>query len=203
MHNQEPLQMRSLSGKHVLLVSDHAGLGGTRTYAEQLTRLFCDSGARVTLVLNDEACSSALEMPRTAGQYTVISYPEIVGHPDNAPGESGFRKKLTSLFTTRHEKQAFSAYVRNHAVDHVVVSVGRPGSLLGAVRSQAGSIYILHTYPHGWKNILIGRLFYGRQIRRGTTLVTVSDYAKRSIEKSWVSPSRPIACGGSTARPGR
>jgi glycosyltransferase involved in cell wall biosynthesis len=47
------------------------------------------------------------------------------------------------------------------------------------------SFYFLHTYPHGWKNVLAGRIFYARQLPQTSTIVTVSDYARRALSLAW------------------
>lgn len=185
MQEHNGYDTRGLAGHHILLVTDHAGLGGTRTYAEQLTRLFCGAGAKVTIVITGEFPVSALDLHNLSGECSVIHYTAIVGRPEPTCQGSGSMNRLRSLLMTWREQKAFERFVQDQAVDRVLVSVGRPGSLMGAARSQVGSIYILHTYPHGWKNVIIGWLFYGRQVRRDTTLVTVSDFAKQRIQRSW------------------
>jgi len=66
----------------------------------------------------------------------------------------------------------------------MVVSVGTPGQILGAVGAAYG-IYILHTYPHGRRQQFLARLVLAPFARRVTKFVAVSKYERLAMGKLW------------------
>ena len=93
--------------------------------------------------------------------------------------------RMRELASIRSEQHGVRDFARTRSVTSVIASAGRPGALLGAVRGGARSSYVMHTYPHGWKNVLLGAVVYGRLLPRRTTVITVSDFARRRIIRTW------------------
>lgn len=168
-----------LSGRRILLVSDHGRSGGTRTYARQLAELYTSQGANVTLV---STCSNDGDFAQAG--IRCISYREVVGR-DEPSTRNGASRRMEALLRIASERSAFASLIEAESVQDVVVSVGRPGALLGVVNAAPASYYFVHTYPHGWKNVVVGRLAYSRLIPPGSNIVTVSNYARTTLEQCW------------------
>jgi glycosyltransferase involved in cell wall biosynthesis len=190
-----------VEGSRILLVSDHGASGGTRTYAESLVKLFTNVGAHVVLVLTHEDLGLTEVSARLGVE--VVPYSAIVGRVEAASRTEGTAGKLLSLARISSERKAFARLVAERKVDRVVISAGRPGALLGVHRSHEASVYVVHTYPHGWKNVLLGKCVFGRLVPPTARLITVSDFAKSALNSAWHLQGGPgrVRCIHSSAGP--
>lgn len=76
------------------------------------------------------------------------------------------------------------AYFSQDFFEKVIVSAGTPGSLIKFLELGLKKIYILHTYPHGLKQRIFGRLF-SRNFPKDTLLICVSEFSKSKVETVW------------------
>lgn len=174
-----------LDGLSILLLADFDEWGGTRTYVEQLLHFYRDHGARAVLVSRNEDVDGRMTSLVDELGFTYLRYSEIVLHPKReSVGESSMAR-ARRLLSVAAERRGFRDFVETQGIDLVVVSAGQPGAFLGALSSSSRSIYILHTYPHGWKHRFLGRFIFPRMIPKTTPIVTVSDFSRLEIERQW------------------
>jgi glycosyltransferase involved in cell wall biosynthesis len=75
-------------------------------------------------------------------------------------------------------------------IDTVVVSVGTPGRFIESLSLGCRSFYILHTYPHGRRQFLLGRLT-GLRFPSHARILTVSNFSRQKILSLW-KPRIPV-----------
>ena len=176
---------KSLDGLSILLLADFGEWGGTRTYVEQLLHFYRHQGARVVLVsryedLDGRLCGLANELG-----FTFLPYSEILPETKGAPPGRSSMARARRLLSGAAERRGFRNFLATNDIGLVVVSAGQPGAFIGALKASSASIYILHTYPHGWKHRLFGRFIFPRRIPKTTSIVTVSDFARLELAKQW------------------
>jgi glycosyltransferase involved in cell wall biosynthesis len=172
------------------MVTDFGSTGGTRTYALELLRFYRRNGASVTLIASKSGADSELaDVVDSLGVELVVAGDSEFG----TPSDMSRLQSLTEIATgrrTRREALSITASTEYRHFDIVVVSTGHPGSLMGALHMGFKSLYIVHTYPHGWKNRLMGRLF-SRQLPTDATVLTVSKFSREELVRSWRLRGRP------------
>jgi glycosyltransferase involved in cell wall biosynthesis len=178
-------EVQPLSGSRILLLADFGEWGGTRTYVEQLLDFYRNHGACIVLVSRNEDVDGRMTSLVDELGFTYLRYSEIVLHPKReSVGESSMAR-ARRLLSAAAERRCFRDFVATNGIDLVVVSAGQPGAFLGALSASSRSIYILHTYPHGWKHRWLGRFIFPRMIPKTASIVTVSDFARLEITKRW------------------
>lgn len=159
----------------VLLVSDHGDTGGTRAYVQRMLRFYRGAGWPVLLL------STRADVP--LGDADVSGVRQVALAEVLGPGAA-----LRSAWAVRGhglERAAFARFAAANGVSLVVASVGTPGALLTAVQAGHPSLYILHTYPHGRRARLLGRLRFRHALDNVTATITVSDAARRELVRLW------------------
>jgi glycosyltransferase involved in cell wall biosynthesis len=167
----------SLNGRHVLLVAEYYSSGGTRTYLQQLLGFYAESGARVTLVTNLETHDAEMLSVIGAHEFSLMTYSEVL--------ESQVAPNVWSRGSWLRERSAFRSLARAIGADRVVVSAGTPGLFFGALAALPRGIYILHTYPHGRRQRVLGRHYLSRRIPRGTRFIAVSEFERAVMTPMW------------------
>lgn len=175
------------TGLRVLLVAEFYGSGGTRTYLRQLLDFYARRDAQVTLVSVSPQPDAEIVALASSYGVTVTTYGEVMA--EHAGADAAADPPVWSYRGMRRERRAFAAFARAIRADCVVVSAGTPGMFLGALGAVPRGIYILHTYPHGRRQELLGPLYMSRFLPPGATIVSVSDFERRAIERLW-RPSR-------------
>lgn len=170
-----------LSGQHVMLIAEYITSGGTRTYTQRMLEFYQRHGVNVTFVsywgASDD--SEMQSMVRELGfQFTTYS---TIMRKSNAV----WKPSVWSYRRMRKERQAFSAFATSVGIDMTVISAGTPGLLAGASGATPRSLYILHTYPHGYRQRYLGRPYLSRFFAKGTGFIAVSDFERRRIVKFW------------------
>ena len=173
------------SAARVLLISDHGSAGGTRTYLRQLLELYRLLEFEVHLVCADAAGMDVAREPGDRYVREVTALAAVV----SSNGQGGAAPWSRS--EQAREREAFRAFFDAHTYDLVVTSVGTPGSLLAAVQEHPRGIYILHTYPHGQRVRLLGRLWFRHALDAVARTITVSHAAHDALVIGWgVRPER-------------
>ena len=165
----------------VLLVADYGASGGTRTYAHQLLDFYGSHGASVLLVAShpDPDPQTEALVQRWGFDY---SYRSVVAQTRR---DRGRINSCWSLSARRREAAAFRAIGRRFHPDITVASTGTPGALIGALAAGGRRLYLIHTYPHGLRQRLLGGLYFGGPFRDIDGLVTVSRGAMRGVTSMW------------------
>ena len=185
LERQAVTEIQSLSGMGILLLADFGEWGGTRTYVEQLLHFYRDHGARVVLASRYEDPHGTIKALANELGFSFLRYSEIAPEAmGTATGQSSLTRARRLLFVAA-ESRGFRNFAAANGIDLIVVSAGQPGAFLGALKASSKSIYILHTYPHGWKHRWLGRFIFPRMIPKNTSIVTVSDFARRQITEQW------------------
>ena len=179
------IPVKPLSGRSILLLADFGDWGGTRTYVEQLLHFYRDHGACVILVSRYEDPDGSIFRLVDELGFTFLPYSEIVSDTKGASAGQSSMARARRLLSVAAERRGFRNFVAANGIDLIVVSAGQPGAFLGALKALRKSIYILHTYPHGWKHRLLGRFIFPRMIPDTTRIVTVSDFARLELTKQW------------------
>ena len=174
---------RPLLGEHILLSAEYLSFGGTRTYLLRLIDFFHRAGAHVTLVttLLDEDRYMANFMDQYG--FDVRTFPAVMADA-GFPYATG-HPTVWSHRQWRRERQAFQALGQRIGATRSIVSVGTPGLLLSAAAALPRSLVVVHGYPHGLRQKLMGRQFLSRLIPEGTTFVSLSEYGARIIRDTW------------------
>ena len=154
MNDNEPVK-KPLDGKRIILLAEYYSSGGTRTYLKQLLDFYGAAGADVVLVgvmdVPDDQTTEWLEQYGFA--YT--SYWAVMGKDPHSSSE-----RQPSVWSPRwvlKERKAFGYYLLQAEADALVVSAGTPGQFVGAAGGSESGIYVLHTYPHGKRQRILGR----------------------------------------------
>ena len=176
---------KGLDGLSILLLADFGEWGGTRTYVEQMLHFYRDHRARVVLVSRCEDSDGRMSALLDELGFTYLRYSEIVLDPKRESDGQSSVSRARRLLSIGAERRGFRDFVETHGIELVVVSAGQPGAFLGASKASPRSIYILHTYPHGWKHRFFGRFIFQRMIPKTTSIVTVSDFARLEFAKQW------------------
>jgi len=174
--------MRALSGQHILLVAEYYQSGGTRTYVLQLLDFYARSGAMVTLVTTLADDDPTMRQTIERHRFSLTTFRAVMA-------TAGFdRKGLPTVWSRaefKRERAAFRQFAQMTGTTRVVTSCGTPGMLLSASWSLPHPIVLLHTYPHGRRQVFLGRHYLSRFIPRGATLVAVSEYQARIMRDLW------------------
>ncbi len=181
--NDEVPEKGSLNGKKIVLLAEYYSSGGTRTYLKQLLDFYAEAGAQIVLVgiapVPDPQVAEWLE--EYAFEYSC--YWGILGK--DATSSPRAKPRIWSPCFIRKERLGFRRYLRNEGADGIVVSAGTPGQFAGAAGAVLRGIYILHTYPHGRRQRLLGPWIMHTAFQRVGHLVAVSDFQKREMARLW------------------
>lgn len=169
-----------VSGRRILLLAQVGSSGGTREYFKSLVHFYTEVDAKLLVAL-DNSDSDLQELISRLGHES-IDFLEFA--PRVGPGIREQLRGAVSEGAFNQEREAVRRIVRAQGIDLVVASVGKPGTLLGAVSTGLASIYLLHTYPHG----LRARLYQASWVdfsQPSLLIATVSQFSASTIEKSW------------------
>lgn len=162
----------------VLVVSDHGETGGTRDYLQLLIDFYTGLGWKVLLLSATHRGHGALTGQETPEGVCLVRMEDVFGS----------REALQSpwkVAASAWERRALSEFVAANHVDLVVASAGTPGALLPPVQAVVPSIYLLHTYPHGRRMRLLGRMRFRRSLENVDQVLTVSHAARAELVNSW------------------
>lgn len=154
-----------------LLVAEYTNRAGTETYLLQLLNLF--SKFEKNLLLLTVGGSPEDIVSKTVRDLGFQHVRIEVGRTDSVVSqiEKLFGQPLSRLFKT-------------NTFEKVVVSAGTPGFLADFLRFSHSRFYILHTYPHGTRQRVLGR-YLARSFPKNTKIICVSKYSKIQIRKLW------------------
>lgn len=169
----------------LLLLAEYTERAGTGTYLATLLRYFSQRGTRVLLVTSGGSEGDGISLLAQSFGFAHVRLEGITG------------QKLRGLGPLGHscaEARAVQAVLESHAaggsIDVVAASVGTPGRFIASLSLGRRSFYILHTYPHGRRQFLLGRLL-GRRFPSSSRILTVSKFSRRKILASW-KPKIPV-----------
>ncbi len=168
----------------VVLLAEFYSSGGTRTYVRQLLDFYADLAVPVLLVSQHGSLDEELASLVTRHGFTYRSYASILKPDGGASGQSSVLRPWSLLGQLR-ERRAFKAFLANTEARSLVISVGTPGLFAGASGASSRSLYILHTYPHGRRQQILGRWFMAWLFRRTPHFVAVSTFQKGIMERMW------------------
>lgn len=171
-----------LRGMRVLLVAEFYSSGGTRTYVESLLDFYSETGASVVLVPSSSEPDPAMEALVAARDFSYLHYADIIR---DYGGTDASGVPVWSPIGVHRERRAFEKASSDLGCDLTLASAGTPGALLGAAHASHRGIYVLHTYPHGRRQRILGRWVMGRTAQSHLQLVAVSHYERRLIRQLW------------------
>lgn len=171
--------------RKVIVLTDFQGYGGTKSYFFNLLKYLSAKNVRLHVVLRSDASLSPEELDGMSayGVEKISTWPWYLHIPV-------FKKlKLNGV------AGGFFLLVLKMRDDYenIIISTGTPGLFLSSSIVWGGNaLYILHTYPHG--NVsriseianIIRAYFIKQGLNRGFRILTVSRYAKKAIESSWL-----------------
>ena len=168
----------------IIVVAEYYGSGGTRTYVKQLLDFYRECRQPVILIACHEQPDSEIAtlLEQCGGSFR--NYWNVVGsafrdpRPDDQPS-------AWSPLSQYRERRAMKRFMVESGARGLVVTAGTPGQFAGASGASARSIYILHTYPHGSRQRVLGRLFMSRLFRKTRTFVAVSEFQKSEMVRLW------------------
>lgn len=167
----------------VLLVADFGRTGGTRTFLDELLATYSSVGWSVDLVPVASAVDGRLRETCDRLGVTLIRGPgvnrRLLRANRSGPSSTGWLPNTRSLRAEFRELQI------SRASTHVVVSTGTPGAHVAALSDEIKSLYILHTYPHGFRQRILGNISIGRTLPSKTVVLAVSSYQETQMAKHW------------------
>lgn len=173
----------------IILLAEYYASGGTRTYLKQLLNLYGELDQEVVLVAcheePDEEIAALLQ--RIGGRF--VNYWSVVSESRNL-SDFMVQPNVWSLGRQRREKLAVARLIGETGAKGVVVSAGTPGQFAGASGASVHSIYILHTYPHGRRQRVLGPSVMARAFSSTKNFVAVSDFQKKAMIHAWRLKSR-------------
>lgn len=180
--NVVPLEKKPLRGKRIVLLGEYISSGGTKTYFERLIRFYASQNVLLTVVSFDKnPVPEVIDLVDSFG-FAHLRYSDLMRTSDV---ESQPEPRVWSLFWLLKERKVFKKLTESFDSDYLVISSGTPGLFAGASRSHRGTIYILHTYPHGRRQRLLGRLVMSRFFREDTRFVAVSRFEQNQVARYW------------------
>ena len=166
----------------LVVVAEYYDSGGTRFYLKQLLDFYASRDVWICLVGIHKTPDAEIRELLAKHGFAYVAYSAVMNSTTQSTASSGPPVWWWPL--AWRERQAFSRFLRSVQAKAIVVSAGTPGQFLGAACAGEG-IYLLHTYPHGRRQQVLGRLVLAPLARRVTTLVAVSQYERRAMEKLW------------------
>lgn len=178
MRNKSPLE-----GMRIALLAEYYASGGTRTYLKQLLDFYVACGVDVSLIglasVPDNQVAEWLE--QYGFDYTC--YWTVVGRDSLSNADR--HPSVWLPWRVLSERKAFGRFLRATNLDGLVVSTGTPGQFMGAAGATNRSIYVLHTYPHGRRQRLLGHWFMNKRTRAIAKLAAVSEFQKSEMIRLW------------------
>lgn len=173
----------------IILLAEYYASGGTRTYLEQLLRFYDALGQEVVLVsCHDEPDEEIASLLRRTGS-RFMNYWSMVSGSQNR-SDPAMQPNVWSLREQRREQLAVARLIDETRAKGVIVSAGTPGQFAGASGASAHGIYILHTYPHGRRQRVLGPSIMARVFRSTDNFVAVSAFQKMAMIHAWRLKSR-------------
>jgi glycosyltransferase involved in cell wall biosynthesis len=173
----------------IVLLAEFYASGGTRTYVKQLLDFYHSQEVKVTLVGTELKPDNELQQILDDRGMAYTSYSNVLtGDHYSSEAKAIVSPKVWSYQFMLRERAAFRDYITKSSAEGIVVSAGTPGIFAGAAGSTPNNLYILHTYPHGKRQQLLGRLFMRRFFKQVNNLVTVSQFEKHEILRLWKLP---------------
>jgi glycosyltransferase involved in cell wall biosynthesis len=173
----------------LVLVAEYYGSGGTRTYIKQLLEFYGLRGRPVTLVARHPKPDHEIREILDHFRFGFRSYSEVMGMTDGGYAAETQPRIWSRRYQAR-ERATFAALIAERGAEGIVVSAGTPGQFAGASSACARGMYILHTYPHGRRQQLLGRLVMAPMFQRTAWFVAVSEFQKREMVRLWGLSSR-------------
>ncbi len=173
----------------ILLLAEFYGSGGTRTYVRQLLDFYYSQEIEVTLIGMQSEPDTELRQVLEDRGMSYISYSNVLnaGHLRSG-AKVVVSPKVWSYKFMRSERSAFRGYIAKSGAVGIVVSAGTPGIFAGAAGASSKNLYILHTYPHGKRQQLFGRLVMRKFFRQVRNFVAVSQFEKKEMLRLWRLP---------------
>jgi glycosyltransferase involved in cell wall biosynthesis len=180
----------TFSGQRVLLVGEYIGMGGTRTYFEDLLRFYHRHGALVTAVTTYLHHDPDMQSLAESLGFRLWRINDAVAMVD--PEGPPWRPHVWSLRSYREESRMFNRLGALLDADRVTISVGTSGLLLSAMHAAPSRLMIAHGYPHGLRQRLLGQQFHARLLPENMPIVTVSDFSGNQFKHVWKTAERGI-----------
>ena len=175
--------------KTLVVLAEYYASGGTRTYIRQLLDFHHSQGFKVILVGLELEPDSGLANFLRIRDMSFVSYSQVIGRPHSRANKNdAFSPKIWSLRYMRHERETFRDFLTQLGACGIVVSVGTPGLFAGALGSVPENIYVMHTYPHGRRQRLLGRHFMKGFLSRSKAIVSVSQFGESKMRHLWNIP---------------
>lgn len=173
-------KLESPARRRVILLAEYGATGGTRTYTRQLLGFYAEEGWSVTLVSHNETVAGEIDGLARSFGFSHLSYHEVM-----LRGGVQSRPAVWSRSQMQAERNAFRKLAQALGTERVVVSTGTPGLFLGAVGSSVRGLYILHTYPFGFRQRFFGPRYLSKFIPDDTRIICVSDFQREVVNRTW------------------
>ena len=169
-----------------MVVAEYTLGGGTGTYTRNLLDLLVRHGADVTLVSGNATQVDDFERLSDGPEVSFVAM-QANAKPVGMSSR-GFLRPLRGTDAALYKRYVLGEIAQLRDIDTVITSVGTPGALLWATDTRRRSIYLLHTYPHGFRVKLRPTCLRSSPLPPSTQLVTVSDSARRETCRAWNIP---------------
>ena len=177
----------------IVLLAEFYASGGTRTYVKQLLEFYHSQGIKVILVGTEAKADIEMQHILEELGMTYICYSNVLtGKYRNYEPRKIVSPKVWSYQFMVRERKAFRDFLTKMKAHGIVVSAGTPGIFAGAAGSVPSNVYILHTYPHGMRQKLFGRILMRRFFKPVRNLVAVSQFEKQEILRLWNLPTNSL-----------
>jgi glycosyltransferase involved in cell wall biosynthesis len=176
------------SPQRIVLLAEYYNSGGTRTFLRQLLDFYSARGTSVVLVSCHRDPDPEVARWLALYGFTFMSYAQVLGM--DAASSTSVHPNVWSPVSMLRERAAFRQLLKQTCAHGIVVSAGTPGQFAGAAGSADSGIYILHTYPHGRRQELLGRWIMHWFFRRVRRLVAVSHFQRQAMAQLWRMNSR-------------
>lgn len=174
----------------LIVMAEYYGSGGTRSYLLQLLRFYRDYGAGVILIGSDARADDEIARVLSDQGWHYRSRSDLLGVQRGRNRPSSAELSAWSPGTYLREKAALAEFADSVNALGVVVSAGTPGAMLGAASIDLPSLYILHTYPHGRRQEVLGRWLTRAYARNVSQFVAVSEFQRNEMIRLWGLASR-------------
>ena len=168
---------------NILVVAEYGNYGGTRTYLFYLLKFFYSYGANVTLLLSADQKDDELLCLLKVYNFKTLETNFDFWCTDLNDNTIELTKREQYIYEFK-ELKFWCDIQKNNKFSTFIFTHNYPGKYLTSLLIPVKLFYIIHSVPlvkiDSYKNFLLKRFLSTKK-----QIVTVSQYAKSTIEKQW------------------
>ena len=165
------LKAEKLTTSDLLLIAEYTKNAGTEKYLIHLLSFVHKHKLSLSLVTFGGATNDRIN--QLADKYEITHL--RLNNLDH-------RKQTKKLVQKRIKE--IRAFFAKDIFETVLVSVGTPGAFINLLELGNKKFYILHTYPHGLRHRIYGKLF-STNFPKDTLLICVSEFSNSKVQALW------------------